>query len=179
MAGWSACAGKVIDASIHSAYVTAIRRAQRFIYIENQYFLGSSHAWPADRSAPCRHLIPLEIALKIVSKINAGERFAVYIVLPMYSEGESLVIRRDSIAAMLLVAFLAFHYLGFAHQELWPKKRHCMLRGAHSLLLCCWNWTVFLFCETIPRSMLHMSLRRHGLISPLDLAASHERTCVC
>ncbi|KAK9907703.1 hypothetical protein WJX75_008493 [Coccomyxa subellipsoidea] len=80
--------GKVIDASIHSAYVTAIRRAQRFIYIENQYFLGSSHAWPADRSAPCRHLIPLEIALKIVSKINAGERFAVYIVLPMYSEGD-------------------------------------------------------------------------------------------
>ncbi len=80
-------AGKVIDAGIHSAYVTAIRRAQRFIYIENQYFLGSSHAWPADRSAPCRHLIPLEIALKIVSKINAGERFAAYVVLPMYSEG--------------------------------------------------------------------------------------------
>ncbi|CAL8469780.1 g9322 [Coccomyxa elongata] len=80
--------GKVIDAGIHSAYVTAIRRAQRFIYIENQYFLGSSHAWPADRSAPCRHLIPLEIALKIVSKINAGERFAVYVVLPMYSEGD-------------------------------------------------------------------------------------------
>ena len=32
--------GKTIDASIHSGYVTAIRRAQRFIYIENQYFLG-------------------------------------------------------------------------------------------------------------------------------------------
>ncbi len=77
----------MIDAGIHSAYVTAIRRAQRFIYIENQYFLGSSHAWPADRSAPCRHLIPLEIALKIVAKINAGERFAAYVVLPMYSEG--------------------------------------------------------------------------------------------
>lgn len=77
----------MIDAGIHSAYVTAIRRAQRFIYVENQYFLGSSHAWSADRSAPCRHLIPLEIALKIVAKINAGERFAAYIVLPMYSEG--------------------------------------------------------------------------------------------
>jgi hypothetical protein len=81
-------AGKVIDASIHAAYVTAIRRAQRFIYIENQYFLGSSHCWAEDRAAPSRHLIPVELALKIVSKINAGERFAVYVVLPMYSEGE-------------------------------------------------------------------------------------------
>ena len=30
----------------------------------------------------------MEIALKIVSKIIQGERFAAYIVLPMYSEGE-------------------------------------------------------------------------------------------
>ena len=36
----SAGKGKTIDASIHTGYVTAIRRAQRFIYIENQYFLG-------------------------------------------------------------------------------------------------------------------------------------------
>lgn len=27
----------------------AIRRAQRHIYIENQYFLGSSHAWVEDK----------------------------------------------------------------------------------------------------------------------------------
>ena len=80
---------QTIDKSIHSAYVTAIRRAQHFIYIENQYFLGSSHCWASDRSAPSRHLIPLEIALKIVSKIIQGERFAAYIVLPMYSEGDS------------------------------------------------------------------------------------------
>ena len=79
---------QTIDKSIHSAYITAIRRAQHFIYIENQYFMGSSHCWSANRSAPCRHLIPLEIALKIVAKINCGERFAAYIVLPMYSEGE-------------------------------------------------------------------------------------------
>lgn len=78
---------QTIDKSIHSAYVTAIRRAQHFIYMENQYFLGSSHCWSTNRNAPSRHLIPLEIALKIVSKINQGERFAAYIVLPMYSEG--------------------------------------------------------------------------------------------
>ncbi len=47
----------------------------------------SSHAWHTDQAVPCRHLIPLEIALKIVAKIHAGERFAAYILLPMYSEG--------------------------------------------------------------------------------------------
>ncbi|KAL2479659.1 Phospholipase D alpha 2 [Abeliophyllum distichum] len=33
------------------------------------------------------HLIPKEISLKIVSKIEAGERFTVYVVLPMWPEG--------------------------------------------------------------------------------------------
>jgi hypothetical protein len=28
------------------AYIKAIRSAQHFIYIENQYFLGSSYNWP-------------------------------------------------------------------------------------------------------------------------------------
>lgn len=35
----------LIDMSIHTAYVKAIRTAQHFIYIENQYFLGSSFNW--------------------------------------------------------------------------------------------------------------------------------------
>jgi phospholipase D1/2 len=35
----------MIDMSIHSAYVKAIRVAHKFIYIENQYFLGSSYNW--------------------------------------------------------------------------------------------------------------------------------------
>ena len=93
---------QTIDKSIHSAYVTAIRRAQHFIYIENQYFLGSSHCWAGDRSAPSRHLIPLEIALKIVAKINQGERFAAYIVLPMYSEGEAALLVQCTMTGVTL-----------------------------------------------------------------------------
>lgn len=34
------------------------------------------------------NLIPMELALKIASKIRANERFAVYIVLPMWPEGD-------------------------------------------------------------------------------------------
>ncbi|MED6131309.1 Phospholipase D beta 1 [Stylosanthes scabra] len=39
----------MIDMSIHSAYVKAIRSAQNFIYIENQYFLGSSYNWDSHK----------------------------------------------------------------------------------------------------------------------------------
>lgn len=33
------------------------------------------------------NLIPMELALKVASKIRAGERFAVYVVIPMWPEG--------------------------------------------------------------------------------------------
>ncbi|CAN0904027.1 Phospholipase D beta 1 [Linum grandiflorum] len=77
----------LIDMSIHAAYVNAIRSAQHFIYIENQYFLGSSYAWDSYNNLGANNLIPMEIALKISSKIRANERFAAYILVPMWPEG--------------------------------------------------------------------------------------------
>ncbi|GAA0153939.1 phospholipase [Lithospermum erythrorhizon] len=78
----------VIERSIQTAYIQAIRSAQHFIYIENQYFLGSSYAWPSYKNAGADHLIPMELTQKIVSKIRAKERFAVYVVVPMWPEGD-------------------------------------------------------------------------------------------
>ncbi|XP_078447982.1 phospholipase D gamma 1-like [Wolffia australiana] len=78
----------LIDMSIHTAYVTAIRAAQHFIYIENQYFIGSSYNWDSYKDLGANNLIPMEIALKIVKKIKANERFSAYIVLPMWPEGD-------------------------------------------------------------------------------------------
>ncbi|KAI4356863.1 hypothetical protein L6164_000849 [Bauhinia variegata] len=77
----------LIDMSIHTAYVKAIRAAQHYIYIENQYFIGSSFNWSQHRDLGANNLIPMEIALKIAEKIRANERFAVYIVIPMWPEG--------------------------------------------------------------------------------------------
>lgn len=82
----------VIDRSIQDAYINAIRRATSFIYIENQYFLGSSFGWKQSSDINVEdigalHLIPKELSLKIVSKIEAAERFAVYVVIPMWPEG--------------------------------------------------------------------------------------------
>ncbi|KAK6915034.1 Phospholipase D/Transphosphatidylase, partial [Dillenia turbinata] len=81
----------IIDRSIQDAYINAIRRAKNFIYIENQYFLGSSFGWKEEgikvEDVGALHLIPKELSLKVVSKIEAGERFTVYIVVPMWPEG--------------------------------------------------------------------------------------------
>lgn len=81
----------IIDRSIQDAYIHAIRRANRFIYIENQYFLGSSFSWNSkdinDADVGALHLIPKELSLKIACKINKGEAFRVYVVLPMWPEG--------------------------------------------------------------------------------------------
>jgi phospholipase D1/2 len=76
-----------IDISIQMAYIKAIRSAQHFVWIENQYFIGSSYNWPDYKNAGANHLIPMELALKIASKIREGQHFAVYVVLPMWPEG--------------------------------------------------------------------------------------------
>ncbi|CAM0902928.1 unnamed protein product [Alopecurus aequalis] len=76
-----------IDKSIHNAYVKAIRSAQHFIYIENQYFIGSSFYWSSHRNAGAENLIPIELAIKIAKKIKAREPFAAYIIIPMWPEG--------------------------------------------------------------------------------------------
>ncbi|XP_024983012.1 phospholipase D alpha 1-like isoform X3 [Cynara cardunculus var. scolymus] len=92
MAGLVTGKDKVIDRSIQDAYISAIRRAKNFIYIENQYFLGSSYGWNPSKDFKIEdigalHLIPKELVLKIISKIKAKERFSVYIVIPMWPEG--------------------------------------------------------------------------------------------
>lgn len=93
----------VIERSIQDAYIHAIRRAKDFIYLENQYFLGSSYAWTAEdglkvEDIDALHLIPREISLKVVSKIEAGELFAAYVVIPMWPEG---IPESESVQAIL------------------------------------------------------------------------------
>ena len=79
--------GRNYDNSLQRAYIHHIQKAERFIYIENQYFLGSSHLWESCRDIPVKNLIPLEIATKIATKIKRKEQFVAYILIPMFPEG--------------------------------------------------------------------------------------------
>lgn len=63
-----------MDNSIARAYITAIRRAKRFIYIENQYFMGSAYGWLDDQDVHCYNVIPMEVTQQICENIAAGRR---------------------------------------------------------------------------------------------------------
>lgn len=80
-----------IERSVQDGYICAIRRAKNFIYIENQYFIGSSFGWNNEEikveDVGALNLIPKELSLKIVKKIEAGERFSAFVVIPMWPEG--------------------------------------------------------------------------------------------
>ena len=80
--------GRMVDSSIAQAYIQMIRNAENFIYIENQYFLGSAYCWFQNDDVNCNHTIPIEIAQKIVDKILRNERFTAYIMIPMFPEGD-------------------------------------------------------------------------------------------
>jgi phospholipase D1/2 len=92
--------------SIHNAYVMRIATAQNFVYLENQYFMGSSHFWHDVLVDPgLRNLIPYAITEKIVSKIQAKEPFVAYLIIPMFPEGEP--------ASMGVQAMLRWQYNTF------------------------------------------------------------------
>lgn len=80
--------GRLVEQSITQAYVQTIRHAKNFIYIENQYFMGSAFQWHEDFNVLCNHTIPVEITAKITNKMHSGERFTAYIVIPMWPEGD-------------------------------------------------------------------------------------------
>ncbi len=79
--------GRLVEASIATAYIQSIRNAENFIYMENQYFLGSAYSWLQDSDNNCNHTIPREITQKVVDKIYQNERFCAYICIPMFPEG--------------------------------------------------------------------------------------------
>uniref|UniRef100_A0A6A7FYI4 phospholipase D n=3 Tax=Hirondellea gigas TaxID=1518452 RepID=A0A6A7FYI4_9CRUS len=80
--------GKYVDDSIHRAYIHHIRKAEKFLFFENQYFLGSAYCWEDETDTKAYHLIPAEIAHKIVDKINSGDHFCAYVIIPMFPEGD-------------------------------------------------------------------------------------------
>ena len=80
--------GKLVENSIMRCMVHQIRNAKNFIYLENQYFLGSAYSWYGDTDTLTNHIIPREITQKILEKIAAGERFHCYVLIPMFPEGD-------------------------------------------------------------------------------------------
>jgi phospholipase D1/2 len=73
------------EKSIEQSYVYAIALADRFIYIETQYFIGSGNKW--DRKSVTNG-VPEAIVERILWKIEQGHDFHAYIVIPQFPEGD-------------------------------------------------------------------------------------------
>lgn len=82
--------GTAMENSIQHAYIKNIMRAQNYVYIENQYFLGSAAMWldPNFREVRANHHVPRVITEKIREKIRANEEFHCYVVIPLFPEGD-------------------------------------------------------------------------------------------
>jgi phospholipase D1/2 len=73
------------ELSIQDAYRQAIDQAERFIYIENQYFIGSGARWGSPSIA---NDIPERLLNKILERDGKKKDFHVYVVTPMFPEGD-------------------------------------------------------------------------------------------
>jgi phospholipase D1/2 len=85
--------------SIQLACQQAIGQAEKFIYLENQYLIGSGRRWQGAKSTITND-IPGCIVDRILAQAKAGKPFHVYIVKPMFPEGPpvsdpSLEIRKN------------------------------------------------------------------------------------
>lgn len=80
------------EKSILEKYVDAIRKAEKFIYIETQYFIGSGGKWVAtqNRRSSVANELPHELVKKISDKHNAGSDFHVYLIVPLFPEGKPM-----------------------------------------------------------------------------------------
>jgi phospholipase D1/2 len=74
--------------TIYEAYKHAIHAAQRFIYIESQYLIGSSRNWLDGSDTTAQNDLPKYIVNRILASINSDQahEFRVVIVLPMHPE---------------------------------------------------------------------------------------------
>jgi phosphatidylserine/phosphatidylglycerophosphate/cardiolipin synthase-like enzyme len=74
--------GTSTEMSIMNCYLESIRNAQRFIYIENQFFIGSNAGDGVANS------IPQVIVERILKAYHAKEPFRVIILIPLHPNGD-------------------------------------------------------------------------------------------
>lgn len=110
--------------SIYSAYLDAIKNAEHYIYIENQFFISKT-----EHSTTVRNRISQAIFNRIKEAISKDEDFFVYIVIPLMPAFEGAY---DSSS-------------GVANQTITHWNYQTISHGAQSLIaqLCCLNCNPF------------------------------------
>ncbi|KAK8734536.1 hypothetical protein OTU49_005869 [Cherax quadricarinatus] len=88
------------EASIFSAYVDLIRKAEHYIYIENQFFITCGNI---NEQKEVTNYIGHEIVERIVQAHKNGEVFRVFIMLPLLPAFEGMIGKSSGIAMQYIV----------------------------------------------------------------------------
>ena len=70
--------GSNLEHSIQNAYISAIQNAQRFIYIENQFFITAT----SPKQAPVMNKIGAALVDRILRAARTGQKFKVIVLIP-------------------------------------------------------------------------------------------------
>lgn len=98
--------GTATDSSIHTAYIALIAEARNYIYIENQFFMTSTHRGPNPYGIKNR--IGEALVKKIEEKHAAGEMFKVYINVPLMPAFEANDLMSEEVWSCRLTMFLQY-----------------------------------------------------------------------
>ena len=77
------------ERSIQDSYLRSIGQAEKFVYIESQYFIGSGSKWlSSSKRGGVKNKIPEALANRILEKAAKGHEFHVYVIIPYFPEGD-------------------------------------------------------------------------------------------
>jgi len=79
---WS-CGGPYTESSILNAYLAEIEKAERFIYIENQFFISSN----ASKTGFVENTISKALLDKVCKAAEQGKTFKIIVIVPVHPEG--------------------------------------------------------------------------------------------
>nr|CAG4715035.1 unnamed protein product [Naegleria fowleri] len=129
------------EQSIYAAYLYMIDNAKHYIYIENQYFIGSG-------SEVAKNVIPEYISRKIVEKMKQREVFRVMIVLPSHPEGKitnpttqqvmKYTYKTIKHGANSMYSYIKKHVPGATDSEIENYLSFCTIRN-YGFLNCDWR----------------------------------------
>lgn len=85
---WFNVINKAHTQEIQEAHIIAIKRAEKFIYMENQFFIGNRRHKNKKDTVESTNLVIAALVNKVLEKIARGEEFHLYCQLPYRPEGK-------------------------------------------------------------------------------------------
>lgn len=119
---WSAGL-KSTERTIYENYKTIIESAERFIFIENQFFVTTTGDYKLDDSLP-QNQIALFLCDRIIKAFRKGEQFRVYIVIPCIP-GSGGSLEENTAAGQEILLHITYESICRHENSIYEYLRRC------------------------------------------------------